>query len=321
MIDHISMRKTGMADSEVSTIVDFNSLATNSKDGVVYYDNEKGKFINDAFYLRIETDKANKLKLECSLHKYFNHVRTGKQTNHDLFTFSNTRESINLLSQSTGIDLNQLKISSYEIGMNLSLKRDCRDYLDKMLSIGIGTSKKEFLANPKYKDKRERITVFHRDIKKIFKAYDKLFEMKDKRRQDLPQITENILRIETIRKRVEKLTVSDLLSTPHVLKIVDTFLKDWRTVQFLPSIEAPKGTHQRKINLCQEIILTSRDSVLDKYRREYEAGDMTVKQFRHLREFIQYEWITFKELIIVKNSAEEKEFRAKLFETMKIVKH
>lgn len=75
MIDLITMNKSGLSESEVLQIVRKNHLQTNSKAGVLYYDNEKLKF-RDGFYLRIETKKTNGLKLECSLHKFFNHVVT-----------------------------------------------------------------------------------------------------------------------------------------------------------------------------------------------------------------------------------------------------
>ena len=319
MIDLISMNKAGISESEVLQITDRNHLQTNSKAGVLYYDNERLKFA-DGFYLRIETKKTKSIKLECSLHKYFNHICTNRQTNYDLFSFGNARNTIEQLTERTDIEVSKLKVTYYEIGLNLFLSKDCREYIDKMQSIGTLDSKKNLYVNPKYKNERIKTTVFHRDIKKVYKVYDKVFEMHDKKRTDAPIENPNILRIETTQKRVEKMTVLDLLKPETVTKLTDQFLNDWRTVQFEQIMEAPKGTHQRKVDLCKEIIKRGQDQVLEMARERLLNGDLTDKRFRAIREFIQNDWLTFKKTIRFKRTDEEIEFREALNKALKITK-
>jgi len=320
MIDLITMNKNGLSESEALQIFKDNHLQTNSKAGVNYYDNEKLKF-KDGFYLRIETNNTARLKLECSLHKYFNHISTNKQTNYDLFSFANSKHTIELLTQKTGIELNELKVTYYEIGLNLILSKDCREYIDKMQTIGILENKRTLFVNPKYKNERIKTTVFHRDIKKVYKVYDKVFEMRDKKRTDAPPEHPNILRIETTQRRVERMTVADLLKPENINKLTDQFLKDWRTVQFEQIVKAPKGTHQMKVDLCKAIIKQGIETVLNQARERLAAGDMTEKRFRIIREFIQNDWQTFKASIKFQKTSEEKEFRDTLNKTIKIARH
>lgn len=320
MIDLISMNRTGLSDSDVLQIVKKNRLQTNSKAGVLYYDNERLKF-SDGFYMRIETKKTNTIKVECSLHKFFNHIHTNRQTNYDLFSFSNAKNTIEMLSEQTNIDLSNLKVTYYEVGINLFLSKDCREYIDKMRTIGTLDNKRPLYVNPKYKNERIKTTIFHRDIKKVYKVYDKVFEMYDKKRTDIPTETPYILRIETTFKRVEKMTVTDLLKPDHIRKLIDQFLKDWRTVQFEQIMEAPKGTHQRKVDLCKEIIKHGTETVLNQAKERLRTGDLTEKRFRAIREFIQNDWNTFKETIRFIRTNEEMEFREVLNESIKITKY
>lgn len=320
MIDLICMNKTGLSEKEVIKVVEKNHLQTNSKAGVLYYDNERVKFI-DGFYLRIETRKNRQLKIECSLHKYFNYIITNKQNNYNLFSFSNAKNTIELIKEKTDIDLTNLKVTYFEIGLNLFLSKDCREYIDKMQTIGTNENKRSLYVNPKYKNERLKTTVFHRDIKKVYKVYDKVFEMNDKKRTDTPTEHPYILRIETTQRRVEKMTVFDLMKNETIKKITEQFLKDWRTVQFEQIMEAPKGTHQRKVDLCKEIIKNGTEQVLNHAKERHKTGDLTDKRFRAIREFVQNDWITFKETIKFIRTDEESEFRQAINEALKITKH
>ena len=319
MIDLITMNKSGLSENEILQIFEVNHLQTNSKAGIKYFDNEQLKF-KDGFYLRVETNNTARLKLECSLHKYFNHINTNRQTNYDIFSFGNSKSSIDLLTKETGIEILELKVTYYEIGLNLFLSKDCREYIDRMQTIGILDNKRPLYVNPKYKNERIKTTVFHRDIKKVHKVYDKVYEMKDKKRTDAPPDQPNILRIETTQRRVERMTVADLLRPETITKLTDQFLKDWRTVQFEQIMQAPKGTHQRKVDLCKAIIKQGVESVLSQAREHHTTGDMTEKRFRVIREFIQNDWPTFKALLKFQKTSEEIEYRNILNKTIKIAR-
>lgn len=316
MIDLITLIQT-VPKSEVESITIKNRLQTNTKGGVLYYDNVNEKF-KHAYYLKIETKPVFKIKLECSLNKYYSHVTTGKQTNFDLFSFSNVISTIKILSEKTGIDLLNMKVTYFEIGLNLYMKNDCIEYINNMISIGAIDTKKALFVNPKYKEERIKTTVFHRDKKKVYKVYDKVFEMFDKNRTDAPPNLPNILRIETTYRRIEKTTLNDLLQPERIKKLTEQFLKDWRTVQFELIMQAPKGLHVSKLDLCKEILKHGKDKVLKTEKDKLKEGKITPKIYRGLREFINTDWEQVKKEIQFLRTEKEYEFREALYKALKI---
>lgn len=59
MIDLITLVKPDLSDREIASIIERNSLQTNSKDGVVYYDNMSTKNLTQqkGVFIRIETSQ------------------------------------------------------------------------------------------------------------------------------------------------------------------------------------------------------------------------------------------------------------------------
>lgn len=320
MIDLITMTLAPISESDLEQIVTHNNLKTNTKDGVVYFDNEKEKF-KHGYYMRIETKGVIRLKLECSLHKYYCYRTIGRQVNWSLFTFSNAVTAIEMLKENTGLPIEQMKVTYYEIGANLYMSKDCKQYIDGIQSIGDATNQRTMFVNPRYKGERIRTTVFHRHMKKIYKIYDKVFEMKDKARTDMPADIPYILRIESTLRRVEDLTVEALLSSSSRAKLTTKFLKDWRTAQFEPIVSVPKGTHQRKVDLCAEIIKHGREHVLNLAKEEYKNGRLTDRRYRDIREFVTHEWETFKDGIKILKSPNEIEFRERLNDVVDTLKY
>jgi hypothetical protein len=310
MIDLIKMNSNGTTPEQAAAIASNNHLQRVDRNGVITHDNIHTKYA-DGFYMKVETNKTGRLKLECSLHKFYNHLRTGRQTNFDGFSFTNAIAAAQLLEQQTALNLNQMKVTYYEIGLNLNMTSECLTYMDKMETIGAHDSRRPLFVNPRYKGKRVKTTVFHNSIKKVYKVYDKVFEMQDKRRTDLPEHP-NILRIETIYRRVERLTLADLLKPKNMQRLTSQFFRDWRTVQFTPVIAVEKGTHQIKVELCRQIMTNGEAETLNLYRIQHKKGDLTERRFRTIREFIQNEWPSFKKQIKVIKGEPEKEYLQQL---------
>jgi hypothetical protein len=269
----------------------------------------EAKNIRDRFYLRIETN--NRLKLECSLHKYNTFLETGKYLNFDLFTIGQAVETANQLILNTGLQAENLNVYSFEIGMNLVMSKDCREYLDRMRAIGTLDNKREFAPNQKYKDKRVIVTPFHREIKKVYKAYDKAFEMNDKKRVEHPQDV-NILRIETVYRRVEKMPFNKFFTSDYLGNLIRIFERDWRSLEFDIELSAPKGTTSARINLCKSLIKQGKDAVLQDAKHRNKSGLITDRHYRTVREFVNYEWDSFKRKVKVIQGTEEQEFRERL---------
>jgi len=218
--------------------------------------------------------------------------------------------------QDKGISPTGIEISGYEIGLNILVSKDCRAYLDRMETIGILTDKKPLLVNPRYKDYRVKTTVFHRHVRKHFKAYDKGFEARDKRRNDVPD--QNILRLETVCRRVENMTYDEFFSPANLKKMQDRFFRDWRTLQFDKELHAPKGTGQMKKGLCKTILEIGADKVLLQARERHKTGAVSDRELRTIREFVVNEWDTVKKDVRLIQSVEEIEYR-ELLNTGKIL--
>jgi len=318
MIDLITLTQKGLTDQEIKQIVKNNNLQTNSKAGKIYYDNMNTKNRLDKFYIRIESN--HHMKLMVSFHKYYNLLKTGRYDNSNLFNMNEVSKTAESIGTETGLKMDELNVYGYEIGMNLYLSKDCRKYLDKIQTIGILEAKREFFVNPKYKNERLKTTYFYREMRKVFKVYDKNFEMTEKKRITNPEYP-FILRIETVFNRVEKMTMLKFLSPDNMQRMTDQFLRDWRTIGFDCELSVPKGTNIVRVDLCKEILRNGTDKVLSDAKEKHKQGFLTEKQFRRIREFIQNEWDTFKTVIKKRQSIEEQEFR-KVFEyAFKIVKH
>lgn len=318
MIDLLTLTKNGLTDNEVRQIVEFNGLQTNSKGGKIYYDNMNQKNLKDGFYLRIETN--NKMKLAVSLHKYRNMLDSKGFVNYDLFTMAEATKTAHQLAVNTGIQLNQMNVYGYEIGMNLYLSEDCRAYLDLIESIGLLENKRAFFVNPKYKNERLKTTYFYRDMRKVYKVYDKNFEMVEKRRKE-DTGHPNILRIETVFHRVEKMPMEKFLSQTNIKRMTNQFISDWRTIKFKSLPVVPKGTSGAKQELCAEILKHGAEKVLSDARESLKNNQITPKQFRRIREFVQNDWDKFKSKIRIVQSDTEREFREVLKNTFTLLTH
>lgn len=312
MFDLIRLRLDGLDVSEMARIIKHNKLQTNSRGDVIYYDNDHTKNIKDGFYIRVN-DKGGRVEIECSLHKFWNWKRIHRQTNHTIFTLNNALDVLCELSKCSGVDVFKMKVTYYEIGLNLYLDNECSQYLDIIQTIGILDSKKELYINPRYKDNTVITTTFYNQIKRVYKVYDKGVEMRDKR-QTAP-VESNILRIETIRKRVEKTTVKQLFMPSNLTRLIDGFLSDWRTLQFDNTISVPKGTHQWKIDICKIILKEG----IEKALKIIAQTGKTEKQLRVAKKFILKDWSEFKQEVRIIQSPQEQEYRKKLHHAIKLV--
>lgn len=307
MIDLITLINPALSGEEIETVIKKNGLQTNSKDGVVFYDNLNTKNLaqQKGVFIRIETNQ--KLKVECSLHKFFNETCGQERNNCNLFFMSEAKKAKDCLMTEKAISEKNTRVYNYEIGLNLNVSKDCRRYLDKMKSIGAVGSEKLLYVNPRYKDERAKTTVFHNHTRKYFKVYDKVFESMDKKRKIIPD--GNILRIETVNRRIDNCMVADFFQPDNLKKMIDSFFKDWRTVQFQQDIITPKGTGRARQHLCIEVLNKGKDTVLAQAKERRINGSLSDWEYRNIREFIFNEWDVIKKHISFIQSEEEKEFR------------
>lgn len=300
MIDNAILTKKQLTASEIKTIKDKNDLTEVLTNGKKSYNNYSTSNFT-AFKLNITPDQS--IKIICSLHKYRNFLETGKQINFNDFPIYEVPGTALSLLNNIGMDENKTFVYGYEIGVNLTLPDNCIEYLNLMESIGDIGINRPFYVNPKYKDERCKTTVFHKDKRKFFKAYDKCFEMADKNRNDIPP--GNILRLETTFRRVENMPLVDFYSERNLKKIQHQFFEDWKKVRFKRGIEVPKGTTRTRKDLCLQLVEKGNKTVLETAREELKNGLITEKQFRTIREFIQKDWNALKSKVKLTQTEKE----------------
>lgn len=199
------------------------------------------------------------------------------------------------------------------------MSTDCRNYLNKIQSIGVASGERLVYVNPKYKDERVKTTIFHKHTRKYFKVYDKVFEMREKKYKHIPDT--HILRIETAYRRLSNCTIEKFFAPTNLYKLIETFFKDWQAIHFEQKIITPKGTGRAKQHLCMQILDKGRGEVLKESKENYKLGVLTDKEYRNIREFITKEWGDFKDRISFIQSPEEEEFRKWLHINHTILKY
>lgn len=307
MFDLITITTPPLSDEKVNHIVWRNGLKENSRDGIVYYDNLDIKNLKQQKGIYIEVGTNRRLKLEGSLHKFYNEVENNERTNYNRFTMRDARIALELLLYEKGIDIDDAFVYNYEIGLNLQVEKDCREYLDKMMSFGLLGGKKIIYVNPKYKDNRVKTTEFPTNARKYHKIYDKVFESEDRKRKVIPD--GNILRIETVMRRLHKCAVRDFIQPDNLKKLIESFFRDWNTIQFDRELITPKKTGRARSQLCTEVMSKGKDQVLSESKEKHRIGALTDWEYRNVREFVNHEWDSLKKRITFVMSAEEKEMR------------
>lgn len=304
MIDNILIIKKTLSDDEVLNIVRKAELQKIVIGANCTYNNFHLKNLTS---LKIQISANNSLKITCSLHKLYNLNEMGKSVNYNFFSMDNARMTLVNLINDLGINEANILISSYEIGINIPVENDCKSYLTKFFKIGEIGKEKVFYINPKYKDERCITTIIHRDLRKSFKAYDKGFEMLDKRRKE--KLSSFILRLETTYKRCEKLTLQKFLDPLHLEKLKNQFFEDWNKTKFHREIIVPKGTNQNKRQLCYDLLYKGTIETESTIIERFENGYITERQKKYLLSFIHNEWNDFKYTLRLPASKEETEIK------------
>ncbi|MGR3790444.1 hypothetical protein ACUXZJ_05970 [Flavobacterium sp. TN-1] len=273
----------------MKNIITKSRLTVHEKDGFRFYENGKIKDLEGGFYIGI--DKNNTLKVEGSLHKYHSFLKTGKSSNFDSFTMHQAKETIFKLIENKGFEPLNMVVNHYEVGMNLNFDFDVIEILNNVHSIGEGITEKKLYINPQYR--KERVLTTERDNNKkvVFKTYDKLFEIKNKR--GIIRTDVNILRIESELRKVEKTYLLDFFTDTNLTKVRNVFFNKWDKLNFDFNIDAPKGTHKSKIELSKELMRYGIEPTRKKYNNLLKENAITIKIHRSIESFIS-NWNTNK---------------------------
>lgn len=259
----------------------------------------------------------NTLTLTTSLHKYWNKNNYGRLRNDNMFTISEARVAFADLLFENGILPERVKVVQFEVGINLNVSYDPLTFIELVQFIGIAD--KLMFVDANYKVNRQRTTVKYRDIRKYYKIYDKGWEMEEKKRgaaTELVRTAPNILRIETVYRRHNE-RGDKFFSEANVKRLAQRFYVDWKDLFFFREVRAYKGARKSEVLRAGIIVNIGGEEYLKRSKEEFEAGKMTAKQFRTIREFIRdYEEDSNRFKTIV--SQQEREYNKLLFSAFDI---
>ncbi len=150
--------------------------------------------------LHLVIGESGFIEIVVSLHKFYNFLKNGTLDNSSQFTYRQAKEAFNALCDLLGFDINEAKVLSYEIGINLSMPRTANEYTKEMREV----FRKNLGEDMRYLDKKQ-ITTSKTPTKRVFfKIYDKTAECTAKGRKPSQPY---ILRVECVFKRQNFLAV------------------------------------------------------------------------------------------------------------------
>ena len=244
-------------------------------------------------------------QIKCSLHKLFWRSRYGTLDNSQMFTISDAKQIISELLDEWDINPEQVRITYYEVGLNIPVNHDPIEYISLAESIGVMRNR-ELFNDANFEKNRQKTTEKSKNIKKVFKIYDKGFEARDKGRM----CEGNILRIETIYRR-QSINLIDFFSEDSINNILHTFYRDWATISFRRRLSADKGVKSSQIEKAESLLRLGRDEYMKRTKSDWKSGYLSDKQYRTIREFIQ-SWDLIKSHFLLLPSSLETEYRSNL---------
>ncbi|MCI1681421.1 MAG: hypothetical protein LKI39_02570 [Bacteroides sp.] len=290
-------------DTDIRRIAESNHLQRCTEGIEEYWQSTQyGNF--EGIYIRI---KRGKLTIKCSLHKIFYKAEYGKLDNSRLFTLNDALSMIITLFEMLKVDRKIVKVTYYEIGLNLPVEDDPLSYIEMMGYIGRDKERKMF-NDPNYDEDRQHITEKKKNIKKILKAYDKGHEMRTKGKE----VEQNILRIETIYRR-QSIPLLSLTSHDYLVKVTNRFYRDWITVDFPKRIIPDKGMKSSQITMAVNLMNIGREGYYKANKLAYKNREITKKQWETIRVFI-HSWDTIKERFRFVPGEKETDYRKSLSE-------
>lgn len=274
------LTKKNISDSEFSQMLVKSKLRKHYLNGKPYFDNKDTKDFNGGFYIKI--DIHGTLKIVGSVHKFSNFLKTGLLDNYNTFTMPEAKETLYNVLDYYGISAGGLMVHLFELGANIPVEIPPAELLERLESIG----NKKFYFNPIYKNESVKTTDLHRDFRVIYKVYDKMHELHEKKRKP-PENVINIIRLETTYRRVQKTEINDFLTAGNLQKLQDRFIKDFRNLIFNPNIKSNQKSSQTQIEIARTILKNGTKKALEIYTERFCTNETTPKQFRTQKEFIK----------------------------------
>ena len=110
-----------------------------------------------------------------------------------MFTVDEARATMRGLLDRTGLSGFPVYVTYYEIGLSMQLSNEASRYIGLVSGIVSGTENM-FMEDAHFREMCQKTTRKTKNVRKVYKIYDKTFEALDRCRRHVPP---NILRIET----------------------------------------------------------------------------------------------------------------------------
>lgn len=243
---------------------------------VFYQSSVYGNF--EGVYIKL---KGNTMQIKCSMHKLYSKGKIGVFDNSNMFTLSQATKMIDDLFEALEIEKDRVKVSYYEIGLNMQMIDDPLSYIE-LISFAGQSAEKEMYNDANYQKYRQKTTEKSKNIKKILKVYDKGFEARSKGRM----IDGNILRIETIYRR-QSIPLNVLISEEYLEKIIGRFYRDWYNVSYPMHLVADKGIKASQMEKAKAIMELGREKYLSISKQAFTSGELTKKAWETIRSFVR----------------------------------
>lgn len=300
MLDKIVMKGKLDFEKEAPAIIRKYHLTECAKGEIIYY--QSGHLANiEGIFITL---CGSSITVKCSIHKLWSKWAGKGLDNSKPCRFSQARETLRRLLDDLGIDTAQVRVSYYEIGVNMVMRHDPLDYIREVQAVG---TEKEFFNDANFEKFRQKTTEKSRNYKKVQKVYDKTFEAMEKHRTAGP----NVLRVETIYKR-QGAHVEEFFDTAWTDKILTRFFRDWSALLFNREVvAAQKGVKSSQLQKAREILALGGVEYLETIKRRLHSGAITQKTYRGCREFAR-DWDKYKYLFSEIKGPLECEYQNKL---------
>lgn len=275
MFDKMKFKARLNSEDEVERIVTAYRLKYCTEGDKSFYKSPK-EWTFDGINFMIN---GNALSVECSIHKVYNKMTRGALDNSGEFTLTEGRAALRILFDAIGVDVSRVTVTYFEIGLNMRMPREAVEYIRLVSSV---SENRKLFNDANFEENRQKTTEKSTNRRKVLKMYDKSFEYRSKGKA----VEANILRLETSYRR-QKIPLSDFFNDAFVFRLVSQFSRDWHSLSFPRQIIAEKGTKGSQIEKARRIMEIGRETYLTESRKDMEAGIITPKQYRCIREFVQ----------------------------------
>jgi len=304
MFDEMTF-KSKVTHEQAEHIIDKLYLQECTRGESVYWQSSAfGKF--DAVHAIVADGK---LTMRFSCHKLWSKWAGEGLDNSRPFSMTDALATISALLTMLQLPSHQVRCDRFELGLSMSVPDDPLTYIAMIQSIGEGTHK-EFFVDANYQKDRQRTTLRARTYKKVFKIYDKTYEMEQKGHQ-----TEgNILRIETIYKR-QSMPLDNLLAPANISRLLSRFWSDWSSVQFVRDVVGSKGTKASQLERARGIMTQGLGEYRDRQRKEYLDRRISKKTWETIRMFCDAWEAHWQHLFVMAPGRHEKDYTHIMSET------